>query len=123
MAKLLLNLRMVPDDEAADVRAFLAEHGIAWYETKPSRWGISYGGIWLERDEDLAEAKRLMAAYQSRRQADARAAQAEAERDGTAETFADVFRADPLRVVLTLAAIVALLGLVALPVWLLHRAA
>jgi hypothetical protein len=123
MAKLLLNLRMVPDDEAADVRAFLAAHGIAWYETKPSRWGISYGGIWIERNEDLAEAKRLMAEYQTRRQADARAAHAQAKRDGTAETFADVFRADPLRVVLTLAAIAALLGLVALPVWLLHRAA
>jgi len=123
MAKLLLNLRMVPDDEAADVRAFLAAHGIAWYETKPSRWGISYGGIWIERNEDLVEAKRLMAEYQTRRQVDARAAHAQAKRDGTAETFADVFRADPLRVVLTLAAIAALLGLVALPVWLLHRAA
>ena len=34
MAKLLLNLRMVPDDEAEDVRAFLREHAIAFHETR-----------------------------------------------------------------------------------------
>jgi hypothetical protein len=33
MAKLLLNLRNVPDDEADDVRALLDEHDIAYYET------------------------------------------------------------------------------------------
>ena len=43
------------------------------------------------------------------------------KRDGTAETFADIVRQQPLRVLLTLVAIVFLLGLVALPVWLLHH--
>ena len=47
MATLLLNLRHVPEDEADDVRALLDANGIAWYETQPSRWGISGGGIWL----------------------------------------------------------------------------
>jgi hypothetical protein len=41
MSKLLLNLKMVLDDEADDVRAMLEEHDIAYYETAPSRWGIS----------------------------------------------------------------------------------
>lgn len=121
MAKLLMNLRHVPDDEAADVRAFLADAGIAYYETRPSRWGISHGGIWLEREADAAEAKRLMADYQAGRQARARAERAQALREGTAETFADVFRAEPVRVALILVAIVFLLGLVALPVWQLHH--
>ncbi|MFO7288296.1 MAG: DUF6164 family protein, partial [Gammaproteobacteria bacterium] len=52
MAKLLLNLRGVPDDEADEIRALLEEHGIAFYETPPSRWGVSAGGIWLRRRED-----------------------------------------------------------------------
>lgn len=121
MAKLLLNLRHVADDEAADVRAFLEANAIAFYETQPSRWGISNGGIWVENNTDVAEAKRLMADYQKQRQARIRGEREQAVRDGTAETFADIVRQQPLRVALTFLAIVFLLALVALPVWLLHH--
>lgn len=121
MSKLLLNLRNVSEDEADDVRAFLEAHDIAFYETRPSRWGVSHGGIWVTVDTDVAEAKRLMADYQRQRQARVRAEREQALRDGTAETFAGIVREQPLRVLLTLLAIVCLLGLVALPVWLLHR--
>lgn len=121
MSKLLLNLRNVPDDEADDVRGFLASNGLAYYETRPSLWGISAGGIWIEDDADVAEAKRLMADYQRERQRRVRAEQAEAERNGTAETFVDVVRAQPLRVALTVLAIALLLGLVALPALLLRQ--
>ena len=114
MSKLLLNLRMVLDDEADDVRAMLEAHRIEFYETRPSRWGISHGGIWVTHDQDIAQAKALMADYQARRQARAREEHAAAVRDGTAETFAGVLRREPLRVLLTLLAILALLGLVAL---------
>ena len=37
MSKLLLNLRMVLDDEADDVRAMLDANRIEFYETQPSR--------------------------------------------------------------------------------------
>ena len=121
MSKLLLNLRHVPDDEADDVRALLREHRIEFYETQPSRWGISHGGIWISNAADVAEAKRLMAAYQLQRQTRARAEHAAAQRDGTAETFASVLREQPLRVVLSVLAIVLLLGLVALPAILLRQ--
>lgn len=120
MSKLLLNLRNVPDDEADDVRAMLDANGIAYYETVPGPWRISVGGIWLSDDAALPEARRLMADYQQQRQARARAAYAEAVRDGTAETFWTILRAEPVRVMLTLLAIVFLLGLVALPVALLR---
>ncbi|MGH8032175.1 MAG: DUF6164 family protein [Luteimonas sp.] len=120
MAKLLLNLRNVLDDEVRDVRAFLDANGIAYYETRPSRWGISFGGIWISNPSDLTEARRLMADYQFERRTRVRAEQAAAQRDGTAETFADIVRTQPLRVVLTLVAIVFLLALVALPVMLLQ---
>ena len=120
MAKLLLSLRMVPDDEAEGVRAFLTEAGIDFYETAASRWGISYGGIWVSREADLAAAKRLMAEFQSQRSAHARGLQAAARLDGTEETFADIAKREPLRVVLTGLAILVLLGLVALPVVLLR---
>jgi hypothetical protein len=121
MSRLLLNLRDVPDDEADDVRRFLESSGIGYYETRPSLWGISGGGIWIRDDGDVAEAKRLMAEYQRERQARVRAQRVEAERNGTAETFADVLRARPWRVVLTVIVIALLLGLMAAPALLIWR--
>ena len=121
MSKLLLNLRMVLKDEADDVRALLDAHRIEYYETQPSRWGISYGGIWVTHDQDVAQAKSLMADYQAQRRSRARDERATALREGTADTFASVLRREPVRVLLTLLAILALLGLVALVPLLLAR--
>lgn len=122
MAKLLLNMRMVPADEAEDVRGFLAGHGIAFHETRPSRWGISHGGIWISDDRDYPRARSLMDDYQAARRARARAEHAQALEDGSAETFADVVRREPLRVFLVALGIAGLLLLVALPIVLLWRA-
>lgn len=121
MAKLLLNLRNVPDDEADDVRAFLDAARIEHYETRPGPFGISAGGIWVREDDDVAQAKRLMAEYQGERAIRMRAEREQARRDGTAETFADVARAQPLRVVLSILAILLLVGLMALPAILIGR--
>ncbi|MEO6138752.1 MAG: DUF6164 family protein [Luteimonas sp.] len=121
MSKLLLNLRMVLDDEADDVRAMLDSHGIEFYETQPSRWGISHGGIWITHDEDIVRAKGLMSEYQSQRGKRVREERATALRDGTAETFASTLRRDPVRVGLSVLAILALLGLVAMVPLLLMR--
>ncbi|MEO6383259.1 MAG: DUF6164 family protein [Thermomonas sp.] len=120
MAKLLLNLRNVPDDEADDVRAMLDARRIAFYETTPSMWGVSAGGIWVTEDADFADAKFAMADYQQQRGARARDEYAAARRAGTAETFVSVLRAEPGRVALSVLAILFLLGLVALPIVLLH---
>lgn len=61
-----------------------------------------------------------MADYQDQRRTRARAEYAAAVRDGTAETFWSILRAEPARVLLTLLAIAFLLGLVALPVFVLR---
>ncbi|MDB6162844.1 MAG: hypothetical protein JWL98_276 [Xanthomonadaceae bacterium] len=121
MSKLLLNLRMVLPDEADDVRAMLDANRIDFYETRPSRWGISYGGIWVAHDGDIAKAKSLMAQYQTERRTRVRAERDAALRDGSAETFATVLRRDPVRVVFTVLAILALLGVIALVPLLLAR--
>ena len=120
MAKLLLNLRNVPDDEADDVRAMLESHSIDFYETRPSRWGISHGGIWLADAGDHPRARALMDDYPASRRERARAEREQQLRDGSADTFADTVRRDPLRVVLSVLAIAFLLGLLALPAWLLR---
>lgn len=120
MAKLLLNLRHVLEDEAEDVRAMLDTARIEYYETPPSMWGISAGGIFVRDDADMPEAKRLMAIYQTQRRDRVRAEHAAAVRDGTADTFRNLVRTDPLRVALSIAGIVVLLALLALPALLLR---
>lgn len=121
MSKLLLNLRMVLPDEADDVRAMLGANAIDFYETRPSRWGISHGGIWVTDEDDVARAKKLMVEYQAERRTRVRAENEAARRDGSAETFATVLKHEPVRVVFTVLAIAALLGLIALVPLLLAR--
>ena len=120
MAKLLLNLRNVPEDEADDVRALLDEHGIAYYETSAGTWSLSLAGIWVREDAAFPEAKRLMGEYHAQRAARVRAEREAALRDGTAATFGSVLREQPLRVLLAVIGILLALALVALPAVLLR---
>lgn len=119
MAKMLLNLRHVPDDEADEVRAFLDANRIAWYETRPGLFGVSLGAIWIRDNEDHDQAKRLMATYQEGRQAKMRAQNEAARRDGSAETFASMLRDRPGWVLVRVLGIILLLLLLALPGYLL----
>ena len=120
MSKLLLSLRHVPDDEADEVRAMLDEYHVAWYQTPPGFMGLFAGGVYVKEDAAFDRARQLMAKYQSQRQAKARLEHEAAVRDGTAETFRSQLRAEPVRVVLTLLAIACLIGLMAVPAWLLR---
>lgn len=115
MSLLLMNLRNVPDDEADDVRAMLDAQRIAFYETRPSIWGVSAGGIWVTEDTAFADARRAMDDYQQQRSVRARAEYAAAKRAGTAETFITMLRAEPARVVMSVLGILVVLGLVVLP--------
>lgn len=120
MAALLLNLRMVPQDEADDVRAWLRREAIAFHETAPSPWGVSHGGIWLDDKADLARARALMAQYQQQRRAQAVAAREQALREGRQETFAGQLRQQPGQVLAMVVAIVVVLAVsLLLPWWLL----
>ena len=115
MSKLLLNLYQVPDDEAAEVRAMLDSHHIDFYETRPNRWGISSGAIWIADDAAVVEARRLMAVYQHQRRARVQAEIEADRRDGNAETLWTTLRREPARVLVTACGILVVLGLVLLP--------
>lgn len=103
MPHLLLNLRDVPEDEAEEVRALLHEHRIAFYETPPGPWGLSAGGIWVERDGQIEKAQRLLEGYSGDRQQRMRAEWEAARRAGTADTVRSRLRRHPFVVVLILA--------------------
>lgn len=119
MAKLLLNLRGIPDDEVADVRALLDAQHIAHYETRPSPWGISVGGIWIKDAADFALARSAFDDYERERGVRVRAEYAAAKQAGTAETIVSMLRDDPLRVVLTVLGILIIVALVTVPFFLL----
>jgi hypothetical protein len=121
LARLLLNLRHVPEDEALEVRSLLEEHAIPYYETPPSRWGISMGGIWLRENSDYPRARGLLDKYQVERATRARAAYAARKRKGEAETFAGVLRRRPMEVLVYIAVAAGIVILMMWPVWLLLR--
>ncbi|PPU94656.1 DUF6164 family protein [Xanthomonas albilineans] len=115
MAKRLLNLRDVPEDERTEVCALLDAACIDYYQTRAGTFGISAGGIWLREDAEQARAKALLAEYQTQRGARARAERAAALRDGSAETFVSLLRRRPLFVLGTLLGMLLVASLVLLP--------
>ena len=115
MAKFLMGLRDVPDDEAADIRALLDAHDLPWYETAPSFWGVSGGGFWLRDGARLAEAKALLAAYQDERGRVAREQRADDLAAGRVDSpWADL-RRRPLQTLAIVSGIVLMIALTLLP--------
>ena len=105
----LYSLRYVPDDEALELRELLEEHGIDFYETQASNWGISAGAFWLRSEEQLDQAKQLIEDYQQQRAKVARENYETLKREGRQITFVDNFRQKPLQLILYIAAILFIL--------------
>ena len=118
MPKLLLNLRLVPEDECIDVLRLLEQANIEHYMTPASRWGFSHGGIWLVDEGDWDRAKPLFDDYQAKRREQARA---EAAND-PANSLWFRMRREPLRMLTLLALLGLALCLAVLPfIWLIGR--
>ena len=122
MPKLLLNLRLATDEEAAEIRELLDQHEVDWYETQPGFWGISAGGIWLRDLERATEIKALLQVYQQERVIRIRAERAQEISEGRAPTFIGELKANPGRMLVQLLAVALLIALtVGLPYMLLVR--
>lgn len=115
MTALLFRLNTVPEDEAEEVRELLNEHRIDYYETEAGRWGISVAAIWVNDETQLATARELIDRYQEERQARVRADHEAKRRAGEHETLGSRFRHHPLRFVLYLLGIVAILFFTLMP--------
>lgn len=118
MSRLLMNLHHVPDDEAAAVRELLDQAKFDWYEIAPNRWGISPGAIWIRENEDFAAAKDLLDDFQAKRQRAARSEYEGARRSGSSPSVLTIARNDPMKFIVALICIALMLGLAALPVFL-----
>jgi len=105
----LFSFHNVPDDEAEEVRELLRSNDIDFYETPAGNWGISVPYIWLQDENELEKAKVLIGDYQKERLIRAREEYAQLGRTGRLRTLGDVIRENPLRFVVYLAAIAAVL--------------
>ncbi len=117
MAKRLMNLRNVPDDEAAEVRELLEDHGIDYYETPPGAWGISAAAIWLRDTDQYGRARDLLKTYQAERHSRMRAEYEERKRAGEVEGFLAYAMSNPVKVAFYLGLSLAILIIFATPVY------
>lgn len=109
MARRILNLRGVTIEEAEGLRQALEAGGVEFYETPPSAFGISAGGIWIRHDEEFDRAKEIFDAFQH-------AFAAEARENHAPESLADYARRNPGRVAGYTAAALAVLLVMFWPV-------
>jgi len=100
MPELLFKLRNVPDDESEEVRQLLKDHGINFYETHASGWGISMPGIWLPDDSQLQEAKLLLDDYQRDRTSRMRSEYESLKSEGRHQTVIDRIMENPVQFIL-----------------------
>ena len=105
----LFSLHNVPDDEAEEIRELLRSNEIDFYETPAGNWGISVAYIWLQDENELEKAKALIGNYQQERLIRVREEYEQLGRAGRCRTIGDVIRENPLRFVVYLAAIAAVL--------------
>ena len=99
MSRLLFRMRGVPEDEAEEVRDLLDTHSIEFFETHAGNWGISMPALWVKRDEQFLEARRLLDDYQAERAARIQREFALSRERGEARTLWHSFREDPVRFV------------------------
>ncbi|MGM0768243.1 MAG: DUF6164 family protein [Pseudomonadota bacterium] len=111
----LMNLRHVPDDEADEIRELFESHGVRYYETPASRWGISMGGFWVHDDDEAARARALLTDYQQRRLARQRQEYEQSLAEGETGGFWFRLRQKPVTTLAACLAIVVIAALSLLP--------
>ena len=107
MAKLLFRLNGVFEEEANVVRQALDDAGFEYYETNQGRWGISVAAIWLPNKNDYPAARDLLDTVQEE--------WLEQVRGEYIPTFAERFRERPTAFIVTLLAVIAMIGLTVVP--------
>ncbi len=101
----VFNLRGVPDDEAEELREFLEERSVDFYETPAGRWGMSSPGLWIRDDARHDEVRQLIAGFQEQRTARMREEYAALKAEGRAPSFLAGVARHPIRFVAALLAV------------------
>jgi hypothetical protein len=115
MSVLIFRLNGVCEDEAADVRRLLDEHGFEYHETSGGFLGLGVAGLWLiDRDQKPA-ARAVIDRYQQERSARLSAEYQALCRAGKAETTWQRALRHPFQTLFYLAGAAAVLYLMLMP--------
>jgi hypothetical protein len=109
MAKLLFKLNSVPDDEAEEIRALLAEAEINFYETTSGNWGLSFAAIWLKDELEYEQANELIENYQAERYTRVREHHQSLKESGENLTRWQAFKQSPIKIPLVIIFVITLL--------------
>ncbi len=115
MARLLFKLAQVPTDEAQDIRDLLEANNIHYYETDAGFFRVGLDAIWLPDGSQEEQARELILRYQQERRAQQQATYAQLVKAGEMPGFWQNFRAQPLRYLLLLCAIIFVAGITLVP--------
>lgn len=118
MATRIFNLRHVPDDEADDIRVLLADNQIETTETRAGVLGIGSAAIWVVDEANVTRAQALLDEYQQQRTHAARQRYLDAKAAGTAPTISSLFLRNPLKHLLYLLALLAIIYFMLAPFFL-----
>lgn len=121
MAKLLFKLAQVPDDEASEIRALLDEHHIHYYETDAGFFRVGLDAIWLAESAQEEQARELIRAYQAERCVRQQENYAQLVEAGQVPNVWQNFRAQPIRFVALVVAIIFVAALMVVPFVMLLR--
>lgn len=108
MAKQLLKLRNVPEDELAEIYELLESHDIDFYETSAGNWGISMPALWLVNDADYPEVRAMLDDYSLQRYRRVRKEYEYLKQSGKARTFMDMAKENPFKIALYLVIVIVL---------------
>tara|TARA_R110000772_G_scaffold71427_7_gene156604 strand:+ start:2288 stop:2650 length:363 start_codon:yes stop_codon:yes gene_type:complete len=108
MARQLLKLRNVPEDEVAEIYALLESHQVEFYETSAGNWGISMPALWLVDDDQYPRVRAILDEYSLQRFQRMRAEYESLKQEGKARTFVDMLKENPFKISLYLVIIAVL---------------
>lgn len=115
MAVKLMNLRNVPVDELVDIYDLLDSHNIEYYETTAGTFGISLAALWVSNDSQFEHARMLLDEYARQRFANARKEYESLRETNGERTFFDIARENPLRFILYVAGVLAVIYFSVMP--------
>ena len=109
MSTLLFSLRGVPDDEADDIRELLTENNIDYYETSAGNWGISMPALWVNNNEQIIEAQKLLNQYHQQRAITQREIYEQLKKERGNRQFIHTLTKNPIRFIVYTGAIALIL--------------
>lgn len=115
MATLLFRLANVSEEEAWEVRRLFNERGFDTYETHAGFWRLGVDAIWLSDATQLEEARAVLEHYQAERQQRIQHEHADQRERGQAPTLWQRLYHHPVRMLLVLLAVLAILALTLVP--------